>query len=97
MHVELPRKWAIGIKREWDENIRGRKALEKIVRPLIGEWCDGLIVGSHFGYGNDIFCTTDQGKRAGKNSLLHHSARGNLQAHGITIMTPRELAQRCGL
>jgi hypothetical protein len=95
--VEIPQKWAIGIKREWDGNAGGRRALEKIVRPVIGEWCDGLIVGSHVGYGNDVFCTADQGKNAGANSLLHHSNRGSLVAQGVNIMTPSELVQHYGL
>ena len=60
--VSIPQDWAIAIKREWDGNTPGRKALEKVVRPAIGEWCDALILGSHVGYGNDVFCTTDTGK-----------------------------------
>ena len=67
--VPIPRKWAVALKREWDGNAASQRALENKIRPLIGEWCDALIVGSHVGYGNDIFCTADQGKNAGKNSL----------------------------
>jgi len=91
--ASLTQDWAIAIKREWDGNPGGRKAFEKVVRPAIGEWCDALIVGSHFGYGNDVFCTTDTGRNAGERSLLHHSNRANLKAQGITIMTPAELVQ----
>lgn len=91
--VSAPQDWAIAIKREWDGNPAGRKPLEKIVRPAIGEWCDALILGSHVGYGNDVFCTTDTGKNAGARSLLHHSNRANLNAQGITVMTPAELVQ----
>jgi hypothetical protein len=91
--VSAPQDWAIAIKREWDGNPTGRKALERMVRPAIGEWCDALILGSHVGYGNDVFCTTDTGMNAGASSLLHHSNRANLKAHGITIMTPAELVQ----
>ncbi|MQU91736.1 hypothetical protein [Sinorhizobium meliloti] len=89
--------WAMAIKREWDGNPDGRKAVEKVVRPVIGEWCDGLILGSHVAYGNDIFCTADQGKSAGANSLLHQSKRAALVTQGIRIMTPREVAQHLGL
>lgn len=95
--VSIAQDWAIGIKREWDGNLNGRKALERDVRPMIGEWCDGLIVGSHVGYGNDIFCTGDQGKNAGANSLLHHTNRANLARQGIRIMTPYDLVQHLGL
>ena len=63
--VSIPQDWAIAIKREWDGNPDGRNALERSLRPAIGEWCDALILGSHVGYGNDVFCTTDTGKKAG--------------------------------
>jgi hypothetical protein len=92
----LQQDWAVAIKREWDDPAT-RKSVEKTVRPIIGEWCDGLIVGSHFGYRNDIFCTADQGKNAGGGSLLHHTNRPNLATKGIRIMTPRELVEHLGL
>lgn len=95
--VPIPQDWAIAIKREWDGNPGGQRALEKTVRPIIGEWCDGLIIGSHVGYGNDFFCTADQGKNAGSSSLLHHSKRTNLANQGINIVSPRELVQQLGL
>ena len=95
--VPLQQDWAIAIKREWDNSPSGRKAVEKVCRPVIGEWCDGLIVGSHVGYGNDIFCTADQGKGAGGNSLLHHTNRTTLANQGIKIMTPHDLVQHLGL
>lgn len=91
--VSVPQDWAVAIKREWDGNPAGRKGLERMVRPAIGEWCDALILGSHVGYGNDVFCTTDSGKNAGVRSLLHHTNRANLKAQGITIMTPAELVE----
>ena len=93
--VSIAQDWAIAIKREWDGNPSGQKALEKVVRPVIGEWCDGLIVGSHVGYGNDIFCTADQGKTAGRNSLLHPTNRANLV--GVRIMTPKDVVQHLSL
>jgi hypothetical protein len=95
--VPIPQKWAIALKREWDGNPGGRKAQENKVRPLIGEWCDALIVGSHVGYGNDVFCTADQGKNAGANSLLFHGNRANLQSQGVSIMTPGQLVQHLKL
>ncbi|TPL55411.1 hypothetical protein FJ942_17040 [Mesorhizobium sp. B2-4-2] len=90
--VEIPQGWAIAIKREWDNaDEAGRKKLRRQVGPIIGEWCDTLIVGSHVGYGNDIFCTADEGKGAGSNSLLFHGNRANLNQQGITIMSPVEV------
>jgi hypothetical protein len=84
--------WALVFKRDWDEgDTSQQKSLRKDVEPLIGEWCDALIVGSHYAYGNEYFCTTDEGKQAGSNSLLHHSNRNNLAAEGIKIVSPAEL------
>lgn len=85
-----PLTWTRAFKRAWDA---GEK-IRRHVGPLIGEWCDGLIVGSHFAYGNDVFCTIDCGKGAGADSLLHHSNRAALRAQGIVVMSPTELVQK---
>ena len=95
--LPIPQLWAKSIKRAWDEDLSGQRNLEKIVRPIIGEWCDCLIVGSHMSYGNDIFCTTDMGKNAGTTSLLHHTNRERLVKTGIRIMTPGELVLHLAL
>ena len=95
--VSKPSLWTVEIKQEWDRNAAGQRALEKAIRPIIGEWCDVMIVGSHVGYGNDIFCTADEGKNAGSGSLLFHGNRTNLDSQGITIMTPRQLVQHLNL
>ncbi|MEY9281664.1 hypothetical protein [Bradyrhizobium yuanmingense] len=92
--VPIPAGWAGAIKQEWDNNVAGRKALEKAIRPDIGEWCDALIVGSHYAYGNDVFCTTDRGVNAGSRSLLHKNNRAALEAQGIKLVTPEELVQQ---
>jgi hypothetical protein len=88
-----PLTWSSAFKRAWDSDLAGQKKLRNDVGPIISEWCDSLIVGSHFAYGNDVFCTIDNGKNAGPDSLLHHSNRAALQAKGIAIMTPTELVQ----
>jgi hypothetical protein len=94
VHIEIPQDWAIAIKREWNaRDDAGRKTLRKQISPLIGEWCDTLIVGSHLAYGNDIFCTADEGKSAGSGSLLFHGNRANLEQQGIHIMSPTKLLQ----
>jgi hypothetical protein len=95
LSVPTPQKWAIALKREWDSGTPdgGKGPFRKKVGGMIGEWCDGLIVGSHFAYGNDIFCTTDEGKKAGSRSLLHRANWPNLAGQGIRIMTPGELVQ----
>lgn len=89
---ELPLGWAIALKREWDAaDNAGRKKLRRKIGPLIGEWCDTVIVGSHVGYGHDVFCTVDRGKDAGQDSLLFHGNRAKLKAEGVVIRTPTEV------
>lgn len=97
LSVPIQQHWAVAIKREWESGPVAAKAVEKVVRPAVGEWCDALIVGSHVAYGNDTFCTADQGKNAGSGSLLHHTNRSNLAAQGIKILHPRDLVQQLSL
>lgn len=86
--------WTLAPKRDWDEGDEAeRKRLREKIGPMFGEWCDILIVASHYGYGNDYFCTTDRGKEAGSGSLLHHENRANLADQGIRIISPAELVQ----
>ncbi|WP_049731542.1 hypothetical protein [Rhizobium ecuadorense] len=89
---ELPQGWAIALKRAWDNAAASdRKQVRKVVGPIIGEWCDVLILGSHLAYGNDVFCTADRGESAGSNSLLFHGNRVNLASQGIIIKSPTEV------
>jgi hypothetical protein len=89
-----PAEWRRAFKREWDAgDAAGRKALRKEVEPLIGEWCDELIVGSHFAYGNDYFCSVDRGSGAGANSLLHHSNRSALARDSVIVIAPPDLVK----
>jgi hypothetical protein len=41
----------------------------------VSEWADGDAVAAHIAYGNDIFCTQDQGKSAGGPSILDEGIR----------------------
>jgi hypothetical protein len=89
---ELRQDWAVALKRQWEgSDAVARKRFEKKVGLLISEWCDVLIVASHFAYGNDTFCTLDRGKAAGVNSILHHSNRTKLAQKGIKIAAPHEV------
>ena len=90
--VEMRQGWAVALKREWDAGDDAKKkSLRKEVGPLIAEWCDTMILASHFAYGNDIFCTLDAGGIAGSKSLLHPSNRAALtQQIGIKIVSPQE-------
>ena len=90
--VEMRQDWAVALKREWDTGTDAKKkSLRKQVGPMIAEWCDTMILASHFAYGNDIFCTCDEGGEAGNKSILHSSNRTALaQQKGVKIVDPRE-------
>jgi len=90
--IDMRQEWAVALKRDWDNgNMDYKKKLRKQINPIIGEWCDILIVSSHYAYGNDIFCTNDEGRGAGSSSLLHYSNRENLEQDGIKIVSPNDL------
>ncbi|WP_155638807.1 hypothetical protein [Burkholderia territorii] len=97
VHFELRQDWAVALQREWNNPITlSQKALRKQAGTLIGEWCDTLIVGAHYGYGNDFFCTTDEGRGAGSNSILFHQNRSRLASEGIVVTSPAELVGKIG-
>jgi len=84
--------WALVLKRDWDDgDTAQQKILRKEVEPLIAEWCDTLIVGSHYSYGIQFLCTMDVGKQSGSTSLFHNSNRANLEAQGIKVASPAQL------
>ncbi|WP_213740505.1 hypothetical protein [Bradyrhizobium sp. dw_411] len=96
--VSGPLTWTRSFLRAWeavpDER---RKGLRKKWGRLFSEWADGSIVASHFAYGNDIFCTIDEGRRGGAASLLHRGGRAALAEANIIVMDPKDLVQQYGL
>lgn len=67
---------------------------EEPVPKLVSEWADGDALIAHYWHGHDYFCTLDQGKGAGTQSVLHKSRRDwLLQEFDIKIVSPTELAQ----
>lgn len=92
LEVEMPQDWAVGLRRAWDSgNTTKRKALRRDIAPIISEWCDALILGSHYGYGNTYFCSLDEGGGAGSGSLMHSTNRAALASQGILVLSPAEL------
>lgn len=81
--------WAIALQRAAAE--AGSTRLREQISGLLSEWNDELILGAHQAYGNDIFCTTDEGKAAGAGSVLHLSNRAALASGGIRVASPQEL------
>lgn len=59
----------------------------------VAEWADGDSVASHIAYGNDFFCTQDQGKSAGGSSVFDPSNREWLAiTYKVRFATVGELA-----
>jgi hypothetical protein len=59
----------------------------------VAEWADGDSVAAHVAYGNDVFCTEDQGKTFGSASILDVANRKWVTAtYNVIFATIRELA-----
>lgn len=66
----------------------------KKVANAVAEWADGDAITMHIAYGNDYFCTRDEGKSAGASSILAPSNRTWLEnEYGVQFVTPEELAE----
>jgi hypothetical protein len=68
------------------------------VARAVAEWADADSVAAHYAYGNDIFCTLDDGKaetRRGEPAVLDANNKAWLaEEFGIQFLTLSELAQR---
>jgi hypothetical protein len=59
------------------------------------EWADGDSVAAHFAYGNDLFCTEDRARKAGRHSVMHAAQRAWLKrAFGVEFVSIAGLAAR---
>ena len=56
----------------------------------ISDWMDLDIVGSHYAYGLDYFCTLDRGGSAG-STYLHRDNDFILRKYNVQIVSPAEL------
>jgi len=89
--------WASGLIAEFDNPMKfdTKKKFIKHVREIIAEWSDMDILASHYGYGNDVFCTIDRSKETGTSGILHLSKRDELRNNfGIEILCPEELIEK---
>jgi len=67
----------------------------KRVQRAIAEWADGDSIAAHFGYGIDLFCTEDRGRRG--RSVLDDDNKAWLQRdYGINCLSLAEFAERLG-
>jgi hypothetical protein len=66
----------------------------KQVVKAIAEWADGESIIRHIGYGNDYFCTSDQGKGTKGASIFDDAHRKWLTSEfGVQFVTPQELIE----
>ena len=73
------------------------KTGEKEFACAVAEWADEDSVAAHVAYGNDIFCTEDQGKSAIGKSILDADNRQWLELiHNVSFATIRELVTQLG-
>jgi ribosomal protein L30 len=81
--------WLAALNQAQDE--QEHKEIQKAVR----EWADGDSIAAHIAYGNDLFCTGDEGKTAGSVSIFDHDNREWLQAsYGVQFISLSDLARR---
>ncbi len=80
----------------WLQGLRRAQATkQKKVTQAVAEWADGDSIAAHVGYGNDFFCTHDQGKGGGGPLAFDAVNRAWLTAtYGVSFVTISELAAR---
>lgn len=67
------------------------------IKKAVAEWADGDAVAAHIGYANDLFCTEDKAKGAGRASVFDPDNRAWLQTtYGVKYVTLSELATMVG-
>lgn len=69
-----------------------KHATKKKAQRAIGEWSDGDSVAAHISYGIDYFCTRDEAKGAGSQSVFAPANRTTLSDQfGIKFVTPEDV------
>lgn len=81
---------------DWRNGIKIAPHSENIkIEDAFAEWADGDSIASHIAYGNDYFCTRDEGKSAGSNSIFSERNREWLrEEYGVKFVTPEEIAKK---
>lgn len=70
-----------------------RPTAEREFAQAIAEWADGDSMAAHIAFGNDVFCTQDQGRSSGRRSILDPENREWLAAtYSVRFATIHELA-----
>lgn len=56
------------------------------------EWADAELVAAHVGYGNDLLCTEDRARGAGRSAFATDLRQWLSSQHGVRFVTIAELA-----
>lgn len=68
-----------------------------LIRKTIAEWADGDAVATHIAHKIEYFCTLDEAKRAGNESIFSAKNRNAVSDRfGVKFVTPRELCKVAG-
>lgn len=74
----------------WYEGLR--YAPKGKVKKAVAEWADGENIIRHIGYGIDIFCSRDMGKKASILDVTHRQWLS--ENYGVVFCSPSELTQK---
>ena len=74
------------------------RATTKAVAKAVAEWADGDSVAICYGHDIDYFCTEDEGKNCGSDSILSPANRKWLQKdYGVNIVSLENLCELLNL
>jgi hypothetical protein len=76
------------------ENRPRTTAEEKRLAKACAEWADGELVGAHIAYGNDVLCTNDRARSAGRSVFDAANRAWLTDRHRVAFLTLDELAAR---
>jgi hypothetical protein len=75
----------------WEIRDRDAAAERRLVKAC-AEWADGETVSAHFAYRNDVLCTNDQARNAGRSIFDSANRTWLTAAYQMRFMTVGELA-----
>ncbi|HZK91800.1 MAG TPA: hypothetical protein VFC56_16790 [Stellaceae bacterium] len=68
-----------------------RGANEKRLQKACAEWADGELVAAHIAYQNDVLCTDDRGRSAGRSILDDANRKWLTAEHGVVFRSVDQL------
>jgi hypothetical protein len=69
---------------------------QKRFSKAIAEWVDGEALSAHYAYGNDVFCSDDNARSAGRSSIFSKDNLDKLRdKYNLQVMTTNQLLDKC--